>query len=82
LIPLTFIKGDCDIEEERRLFYVGMTRARDELYLLHARSRFLYGQKLSSGPSPFISEIPEDLARVQSIADRSKQRKARQESLF
>lgn len=82
LVPFTLLHDDTDIEEERRLFYVGMTRAKDELHLLHARSRFLYGHKLSGGPSRFLSEIPQGLTRAQTIADKAKQKKVKQESLF
>ncbi len=46
-----------EMEEERRLMYVGMTRAQEELYLLHARSRMLYGQSNSNPPARFIAEI-------------------------
>ena len=46
------------LAEERRLCYVGMTRARQTLYLLHTESRFLYGQEISPMPSRFLSEIP------------------------
>jgi DNA helicase-2/ATP-dependent DNA helicase PcrA len=46
------------LAEERRLCYVGMTRARQTLYLLHTESRFLYGQEMSPMPSRFLSEIP------------------------
>lgn len=46
-----------EMEEERRLCYVGMTRAREELYLLHADSRILYGGVLHNPPSRFLSEI-------------------------
>lgn len=46
-----------DMEEERRLCYVGMTRARKELYLLHASSRVLYGGVQHNPPSRFLSEI-------------------------
>lgn len=47
------------VEEERRLFYVAMTRAIDILYFTHVRSRILYGQKMQTvEPSQFISEIP------------------------
>jgi DNA helicase-2/ATP-dependent DNA helicase PcrA len=45
------------MEEERRLCYVGMTRAREELYLLHASSRMLYGGVQHNTPSRFLSEI-------------------------
>lgn len=46
-----------DMEEERRLCYVGMTRAREVLYLLHANSRVLYGSVQHNPPSRFLSEI-------------------------
>ncbi|MEI7674583.1 MAG: UvrD-helicase domain-containing protein [bacterium] len=46
-----------EMEEERRLCYVGMTRAREELYLLSASSRLLYGGIQHNAPSRFLSEI-------------------------
>lgn len=46
-----------DMEEERRLCYVGMTRAREVLYLLHASSRVLYGSVQHNPPSRFLSEM-------------------------
>jgi DNA helicase-2/ATP-dependent DNA helicase PcrA len=49
------------LEEERRLCYVGITRAKNLLYLTHAESRRLYGSEDYSPPSRFISEIPEEL---------------------
>ena len=54
-----------EMEEERRLCYVGMTRAREELYLLYCMSRMLYGAPSSNPPSRFLSEIsPASLATV------------------
>jgi DNA helicase-2/ATP-dependent DNA helicase PcrA len=50
-----------EMEEERRLMYVGMTRAKDELYLTYATGRTLYGSRLHNPPSRFLSDI-EDLA--------------------
>ncbi len=47
-----------DVEEERRLAYVGMTRARRELYLTHARSRSLFGGRDWNVRSRFIDEVP------------------------
>ncbi|MDR2404806.1 MAG: UvrD-helicase domain-containing protein [Deltaproteobacteria bacterium] len=47
--------------EEKRLFYVAVTRARDQLYITRARRRRLYGRFLSGEPSPFWSLIPDDL---------------------
>ncbi len=46
-----------EMEEERRLCYVGMTRAREELYLLTASSRLIFGQRMYNTPSRFLSEI-------------------------
>lgn len=52
--------GD-DVEEERRLAYVGITRAEQKLYLTNAYSRLLYGRTQSNRPSRFILEIGEEL---------------------
>ena len=49
------------LEEERRLCYVAITRARKELYLVNARKRLLYGMDYVNQPSRFINEINEDL---------------------
>ncbi len=49
------------MEEERRLCYVGMTRARERLYLTNARRRHFYGQEQFNSPSRFLSDIPGDL---------------------
>lgn len=46
------------LAEERRLCYVGMTRARKTLYLLYTESRYLYGQEMHPRPSRFLSELP------------------------
>ena len=54
-------EGSSDIDEERRLFYVGLTRARDVAILLHARSRMQYGKKLRPKPSRFLGDIPSRL---------------------
>jgi DNA helicase II / ATP-dependent DNA helicase PcrA len=49
---------DNDVEEERRLCYVGMTRAMSKLYLSHARRRRIYGDFQYNAPSRFLEEIP------------------------
>ncbi|MDC9726200.1 MAG: DNA helicase II [Gammaproteobacteria bacterium] len=49
------------LAEERRLCYVGMTRARTTLYLLHTELRFLYGQETTPSESRFLKEIPQDI---------------------
>ena len=50
-----------EIEEERRLAYVGLTRARERLYLTRASTRFMFGTPTYNAPSRFFSEIPEQL---------------------
>jgi DNA helicase-2/ATP-dependent DNA helicase PcrA len=52
--------SDDDIEEERRLCYVGITRAQRDLFLIHTRYRAKFGQRTPCIPSRFLSEIPED----------------------
>ncbi len=56
-----------EMEEERRLCYVGMTRAREELYLLHAAGRSLYGGLQHNIPSRFISEIAGEHVEQQTL---------------
>ena len=63
------------LEEERRLCYVGMTRAMSKLYLLHAESRRIYGQEKHHKASRFLRELPEDCIeeiRMQSQVSRPK----------
>ena len=48
------------LEEERRLCYVGMTRAMQKLYMTHAESRRLYGQEMHHRPSRFLKELPSE----------------------
>jgi superfamily I DNA/RNA helicase len=52
-------------DEERRLFFVGMTRAKEQLFLTWARSRKRFGKKLSRQLSPYVSDISEDLLVLQ-----------------
>lgn len=49
------------LEEERRLMYVAVTRAKDDLYLLYARNRMLYGEAQYNPPSQFINDIADEL---------------------
>ena len=56
--------GDDEIEEERRLAYVAVTRAKKQLYLTRARQRMLFGSTRFNQPSRFIREIPDDLLEV------------------
>ena len=58
-----------EMEEERRLCYVGMTRAKQELYLLYASSRVLYGGVQHNPPSRFLSEIDGEFQPTDSYGD-------------
>jgi len=53
-----------DLEEERRLFYVGMTRAQESLYLSYAKQRRKYNTNLTNVASMFIDEIPDELLQI------------------
>lgn len=55
-------EGPRQLEEERRLCYVGMTRAREELHLLYAQSRMQYGMRSYSSPSRFLEDMGHELA--------------------
>ncbi len=54
------------VEEERRLAYVGMTRAREKLWMSYAHSRRVWGQEQFNSPSRFLKEIPNDLVEFRS----------------
>ncbi len=56
------------MEEERRLAYVGITRAKEILYLTYANSRLYFGERISNPPSRFIMDIPEDL--LENVGDK------------
>ncbi|HVK18762.1 MAG TPA: UvrD-helicase domain-containing protein, partial [Fimbriiglobus sp.] len=56
------LNKDEDVEEERRLCFVGMTRAMKELYLCHSRLREFRGQSLYAVPSMFLEELPREVA--------------------
>lgn len=56
--------GPAELEEERRLCYVGMTRAREELHLTYARSRLQFGQRAYNQVSRFISDMGSQVAEV------------------
>ena len=56
---------EAELEEERRLMYVAITRAKERLYLLNAQKRMLYGRLTSNPPSRFINEINEELLDIE-----------------
>ena len=55
------LMDNSEIEEERRLMYVAITRAREKLFLVNARMRTLYGREQANPQSRFLNEIDEDL---------------------
>lgn len=57
LFPSERSESLADLEEERRLAYVGITRAREELYLTYAKSRFTFGSRNYASPSRFLAEL-------------------------
>jgi ATP-dependent DNA helicase Rep/DNA helicase-2/ATP-dependent DNA helicase PcrA len=57
------IDADGGIEEERRLFYVGITRAMKELFITYTDHRKKYGKEVPSVPSRFLYEIPENVSQ-------------------
>ncbi len=62
------LEDERELEEERRLAYVGMTRAKDRLYLVHAHHRSTYGVGAQSDPSRFLSELPDELLAAERSA--------------
>ncbi|HEY7332115.1 MAG TPA: UvrD-helicase domain-containing protein [Candidatus Limnocylindria bacterium] len=63
------LEDERELEEERRLAYVGMTRAKDRLFLVNARHRSTWGVGAASEPSRFLAELPEDLMDADREAD-------------
>jgi DNA helicase-2/ATP-dependent DNA helicase PcrA len=56
------------LEEERRLFYVGLTRARERILVTHARYRYTYGQMTDYVPSRFLDELPNQYIQQEDIS--------------
>jgi superfamily I DNA/RNA helicase len=82
LVPFSFGSPGEDDAEERRLFYVAMTRARDRLFLTRALERSWQGQTRPQQPSRFLAAIPDELAtKTQPIARKPKPQ-AHQYNLF
>ncbi len=67
-----------DTEEERRLFFVGMTRAKQRLFLSSVADRFLYGKTRHADPSPYLADIQDELRRLEKW--RAPQRRPPQEN--
>jgi DNA helicase II / ATP-dependent DNA helicase PcrA len=82
IIPLERRDGIIDREEERRLFYVGMSRAKNKLYLSSAKQRCSHGKQRPYAPSPFLSDIQETLKQYDVSGSKRKKPDAEQLSLF
>ncbi|OPY71578.1 MAG: ATP-dependent DNA helicase PcrA [Syntrophorhabdus sp. PtaU1.Bin002] len=83
LIPYRRPGESGDVEEERRLLYVAMTRAKKELFLIHARRRSMFGKREHRSPSPFLREIEDEFTETQVVPDRGTRRTAnKQMKLF
>ncbi|HKL31153.1 MAG TPA: UvrD-helicase domain-containing protein, partial [Tangfeifania sp.] len=83
LLPYNLYKTEVDEEEEKRLLYVGMTRAKKLLYITHAKTRWLRGRKFNLPKSPFIASIQQEL--IQQIKNKTRKKpgeKDNQLSLF
>ncbi len=80
IFPSSMSLQEQNEEEERRLCYVGITRARERLYMTHAMMRTLYGRTGYNGVSRFINEIPSDYINKQTPYDRKKEVAAMQTS--
>jgi DNA helicase-2/ATP-dependent DNA helicase PcrA len=65
-------EGPRQLEEERRLCYVGMTRAREELYLTYAQSRLQFGMRGYATPSRFLEDMGQKLAMNQPLTSVSR----------
>ena len=57
----TLFGAEDELEEERRLCYVGVTRAKEKLYMVFARTRMMFGKIQANPPSEFLGDIPESL---------------------
>ncbi len=75
LIPYRRYGYKADVDEERRLFYVGMTRAQEKLVLTHTKSRMIFGEKRQNPPSRFIGDIEAALKEIKEAEVRKKKKK-------
>ena len=83
ILPYTlFSNNSYDIEEERRLLYVGMTRAKRTLFLSHAKKRNLFGNSYHLPASPFLNNIKDELVRKGRVEKGEKKVRKKQLSLF
>lgn len=66
--------GKDELEEERRLFYVGMTRAKKQLYLTYTKSRLIWGRRKQQAPSRFLKEIDREIIDTKEFTPRRKKK--------
>ncbi|MDY5933960.1 MAG: 3'-5' exonuclease, partial [Oscillospiraceae bacterium] len=76
------IYSNDDMEEERRLAYVGITRAKQELYLTNTRTRLMFGSTTHNAPSRFLGEIPDDLTEKTGVTAYSSFRRSAEDEPF
>ncbi|MBI5455209.1 MAG: UvrD-helicase domain-containing protein [Deltaproteobacteria bacterium] len=82
LVPFKARDGNIDFEEERRLFYVGLTRALSKAYLIHAKERRAYGEAREAKVSPFLGEIPPEFLKKVTLDKKPALRRPQQKGLF
>jgi DNA helicase-2/ATP-dependent DNA helicase PcrA len=71
----------ADLAEERRLFYVAMTRAMERLYLTRAKERRIFGKSEPRAPSPFVADIENQLKKDETLQQKKKKERAEQKQL-
>ena len=76
------LMDNSELEEERRLCYVAITRAREKLFIVNARTRTIYGKESSNPPSRFISEMNESLLEKEFKEDLENMPKISKEEYF
>jgi DNA helicase II / ATP-dependent DNA helicase PcrA len=74
------LRDPMDLEEERRLCYVGITRAKEQLFITYARERYSWGNVDYCTPSQFLEELPQDLITSNLRSRQSISKKAKEES--
>lgn len=79
ILPMEIAGLQSDVDEERRLFYVGMTRAKEYLYVTRAFKRSLFGQALNNAPSRFLADIQEDLKAYEQMQQRARRETSKED---
>ncbi len=74
-------RENADLEEERRLFYVGLTRTKERVWPFNCRSRFLFGERRDREPSRFLQAFDDNLKETTIMPDRPRRSKPEPEQL-